>query len=91
MAKNVIRTSEWYERTTKNGTYQKRRFNAVALSQSRIARQMTAEAGWTKVAGNPVGVENAAKAKATPAKPKSNAKQVEVPADEQPEQNVEIE
>lgn len=86
MAKNVIRTSEWYERTTKNGTHQKRKFNAVALSQSRIARQMTADAGWTKVAGNPVGVA------ATPkAKPKSNAKQVEVPADEQPEQNVEIE
>jgi len=85
MAKNVISTSEWYERTTKNGTVQKRRFNGVPLKSSRIARQMVADNGWTKVAGDPVGVP-AAKPKASP---KSNTKQVEVP-DEQPEQNVEI-
>ena len=80
MAKNVLRTSEWYERTTKNGTYQKRRFNAVPQQQSRIVRQMTADAGWVKMAGNPVGVPPASKVK-------SKAKPVEVP-DEQPEQNV---
>lgn len=82
MAKNVIRTGEWYERTTKNGTHQKRRFNAVTQQQSRIVRQMTADAGWTKVAGNPVGVPPAAKTK-------GKAKPVEV--EEQPEQNVETE
>lgn len=79
MAKNVIRTSEWYERTTKNGTHQKRRFNAVTQSQSRIVRQMTADAGWVKMAGSPVGVPPAAKPKVKARPP--------VEVEEQPEQN----
>jgi len=89
MAKNILRTSELYERTTGNGDYQRRKFNAVSLSKSRIARQMVADNGWTKVAGDPVGV--------TAGKPKGqkgNAKaSVEIPAqipDEQPEENVEM-
>lgn len=80
MAKNVIRTGEWYERTTKNGTHQKRRFNAVPQQQSRIVRQMTADAGWTKCPVGAIGVTPAAKAK-------SKAKPA-VEVEEQPEQNV---
>ena len=81
MAKNIIRTSEWYERTTENGTIQRRKFNGVSLSKSRIARQMVADNGWKKVAGDPVGV---------PAAPKPKAKAKPIETDEQPEQNVEI-
>jgi hypothetical protein len=89
MAKNILRTSELYERTTANGTVERRKFNGVSLAKSRIARQMVADNGWTKVAGDPVGVTSG-----KPKGQKGNAKPpVEIPAqipDEQPEENVEM-
>lgn len=53
---------ETYQRTLANGEIQTRKFNSVPRMASRVARQMTAEQGWTKV-NSPVGVKPSKKGK----------------------------